>query len=189
MSIQQGNSMNDMQRQRSFSVGAIALVVIATAWMTWLCIGWFGALSPLTAAVGVMLVELFLACVAVMVMLLAARLSDAYLVGETRCPEQPPRSRELWLWRPIWLPRSALDQPVQQPAPIALTPIGDWLRSVHNEMRPLDDMDNIDDMNNIDDIHDVDEPPATLRFPTGDSADRSTRDIPISDPLPHRRAA
>jgi hypothetical protein len=175
--------MSDVQRQRSFSVGAFALVAIATGLVTWLCIGWFGAHGPLTAAVGVMLVELFLACLGVMAVLLASRLSEAYLLDEARFPEQPARSRELWLWRPIWQPQTRWNEQADEyphvHSPIALTPVADWLRRVHDELRPLGDLAASDTF---------DESPVTLQFSPA-ASDQSTRHSDPGDLLPHRGAA
>jgi hypothetical protein len=191
--------MSDVQHQRSFSVGAFVLMVIATGLATWLCIGWFGAQGPLAAAVGVMLVELFLACLGVIVLLLAARLMEAYLLGEARASEQPARSRGLWLWRPIWLPQPRWNTQADEDAPkhssLALTPVGHWLRRVHDELRPLDDLGPTDSSDGpsvtLSDAPSVtlsDELPVMLQFPIA-AGDRSPADRDPGDALPHRRAA
>ncbi|MGD9855272.1 MAG: hypothetical protein AB7U20_10015 [Planctomycetaceae bacterium] len=165
--------MQESQESRSFSVRAAAIVAVGSACLTWLCVGSFGSQGPLTAAIAVILVELFLASFGVIAVLMAARISDTYLQIESRRPEQPRRSRRLWLWRPLWQPSLRWDT-AEQPSPASLVPIEHWLRSVHAEMQPLDAA--------ID-------PPETVAFQPR-SATLSTRPRSQSTGTPaHRRAA
>lgn len=129
--------MQETSDTRSFSIRAAAIVALASACLTWLCVGTFGAQGPLTAAVAVVLVELFLACFGMVGVLLATRISDTYLKLEARWPEQPRRARRLWLWRPLWQPalRWSTDH---TPAGESLVPVDHWLRAVHAEMEPLE---------------------------------------------------
>ncbi|MCA9026894.1 MAG: hypothetical protein KDA86_16935 [Planctomycetaceae bacterium] len=96
-----------MESQEHRSLSGIALVVIAVAsgCLTWLCVRWFGAQNPLTAAIAVILVELFIACFAMIGLLITERISSAYLTYEETHPEKPSTSYRMWLWRPLWEPR------------------------------------------------------------------------------------
>jgi hypothetical protein len=79
--------------------------IAASAPLTWFGVRSFGDQGPLAAAVAVLLVELFLACIAVLAVLLTVRVSSSYLLQERnfREPEDAarrPRRRSLWRVEP-----------------------------------------------------------------------------------------
>lgn len=95
----------DSQESRSFSGLAFVVIAVASGALTWLCVRWFGAQDPLTAAIAVILVELFIACFAMIGVLIAERVSATYLGYEKAVLDKPIEPRRLWLWRPLWEPR------------------------------------------------------------------------------------
>lgn len=95
----------DSHEPRSFSGLAFVLIAISSGALTWLCVRWFGAQDPLTAAIAVILVELFLACFAMIAALIVERVSATYLGYEKTFLTNPVEPRRLWLWRPLWEPR------------------------------------------------------------------------------------
>lgn len=128
--------MNDAYEPHTFSARSVACGAMAAACLTWLCVGWFGGQGPVTAAAAVVLVELFLACFAMIAVLLTARLSDAYMVREANVQEHTPTPQRLWLWRPLWQPsvREIVSAPAQR---VERVPVGHWLQRVYAEMQPL----------------------------------------------------
>ena len=95
----------ESNESRSFSGLAFLVISIASGCLTWLCVRWFGAQDPLTAAIAVILVELFIACFAMIAVLITERVSATYLAYEKTHLEKPVQARRLWLWRPLWEPR------------------------------------------------------------------------------------
>ncbi|MCA9078398.1 MAG: hypothetical protein KDA93_25450 [Planctomycetaceae bacterium] len=95
----------DSHESRSFSGLAFIVIAVACGGLTWLCVRWFGAQDPLTAAIAVILVELFIACFAMIGVLIAERISATYLSYEKSVLNKPIEPRRLWLWRPLWEPR------------------------------------------------------------------------------------
>lgn len=95
----------ESQESRSYSGLAFAVIAVASGCLTWLCVRWFGAQDPLTAAIAVILVELFISCFAMIAVLIAERVSATYLGYEKSSLEKPIAARRLWLWRPLWEPR------------------------------------------------------------------------------------
>ncbi len=127
-----------MQSQEPRSLSGLAFVVIAVAsgCLTWLCVRWFGAQDPLTAAIAVILVELFIACFAMIVVLIAERMSAAYLGYEKTYLEKPVAPRRLWLWRPLWEPRVRYASSSLSTAN-TLAP-GGWRRDLTHDMPSTD---------------------------------------------------
>lgn len=79
---------------------AFAAVAIIAGLLTWLCVGWLGNQPLLTAMMAVVLVELFLACIGVIAILLAERMTVKMLDAEQHpAPAAAPQKKR----NPVWL--------------------------------------------------------------------------------------
>ncbi len=165
--------MREPQERRLVSVPVMLITALAAVSVTWLCVGWIGAQGPLAAAATVVLAELFLACCGAAALLLTARLAEAYLRSEARAERRPPRRRHLWLWRRIWQPalRSGSQTP---PTAIVRESVDHWLRTVYDEMRPVDATDTR---------------PVTLPFQSRSASDQPVRRFETDANRSRRRAA
>lgn len=88
---------------RSLAGVAIVAVALCAGLLTWLCVGWFGNQSLLTAMVAVVLVEVFLASFGVIAMLLTERVTVTMLQSERRpapLPKVRPRREPVWVRLP-----------------------------------------------------------------------------------------
>ncbi len=87
--------------------------------MTWLCVGWFGNHTLLTALMAVVLVELFLASFGIIAMLLTERMTVKLLEAE-KCParQRHPQPKRDPVWLRLHEPApgtpSSTPQPVEQ---------------------------------------------------------------------------
>jgi len=129
----------ESQEHRSLSGLALLVIAVASGCLTWLCVRWFGAQAPLTAAIAIILVELFIASFAMIAVLLVERLSASYLHYEETYLERPAAPRRMWLWRPLWQPQMRSETQIR--SSVSFRPpvsIDGWLQDVHSEMTPLD---------------------------------------------------
>jgi hypothetical protein len=106
-----------MLSEERFSLAGMGMLAVGlfAALLTWLCVGWFGSQPLLTALVAVVLVEVFLACFALIALLLTERMTMTLLKSERRQPAAPRSRRQpdtIWFRLP-----EPVVPPAQQPTP------------------------------------------------------------------------